>query len=62
MSEFTHPECDLMLELMNEFAEYVNGTWGREAGIKVHCSTGQVGAPIPFPYRDLYLGPYLGPL
>jgi hypothetical protein len=51
-----------MLELMNEFAEYVNGTWGREAGIKVHCSTGQVGAPIPFPYRDLYLGPYLGPL
>ena len=31
-----------MLELMNEFAEYVNGTWGREAGIKVHCSTGQV--------------------
>ena len=39
LSEFTHPECDLMLDLMNDFAEYVNGTWGREAGIKVHCST-----------------------
>ena len=30
-----------MLNLINEFAEYANGTWGREAGIKVHCSTGQ---------------------
>lgn len=34
-SEFTHPECELMLELMNEFAQAVNETWGREAGIKV---------------------------
>ena len=41
LSEFTHPECDLMLDLMNEFANYINGTWGREAAIKVHCSTGQ---------------------
>lgn len=41
-SEFHHPECDLMVDLMNAYAEYVNGTWGREAGIKVHCSTGQV--------------------
>ena len=41
LSEFTHPECDLMLDLMNEFADYINGTWGREAAIKVHCSTGQ---------------------
>ena len=35
-------ECELMLELMNEFAIHVNVTWGREAAIKVHCSTGQV--------------------
>lgn len=35
LSEFTHPECSLMLDLINEFASYVNGTWGREAGIKV---------------------------
>ena len=32
LSEFTHPECDLMLDLMNTFADYVNKTWGREAG------------------------------
>lgn len=42
LSEFTHPECDLMLELINIFAERVNTTWGREAAIKVHCSTGQL--------------------
>jgi hypothetical protein len=41
LSEFTHPECDLMLDLLNAFAIYVNGTWGREAAVKVHCSTGQ---------------------
>ena len=35
LSEFTHPECDHMLDLMNVFADHVNGTWGREAGIKV---------------------------
>ena len=42
LSEFTHPDCGLMLALIDEFAEYSNGTWGREAGIKAHCSTGQV--------------------
>ena len=35
LSEFTHPECDHMLELINIFAEHVNVTWGREAAIKV---------------------------
>jgi hypothetical protein len=30
-----------MVDLMNAFAIHVNVTWGREAGIKVHCSTGQ---------------------
>jgi hypothetical protein len=32
----------LMLDLLNEYAMYVNITWGREAAVKVHCSTGQV--------------------
>ena len=41
LSEFTHPECSLMLDLLNAFSGYVNGTWGREGGVKVHCSTGQ---------------------
>ena len=35
LSEFTHPECDHMVDLMNAFADRVNVTWGREAGIKV---------------------------
>lgn len=30
-----------MLDLLNSFAQYVNRTWGREAGVKVHCSMGQ---------------------
>ena len=37
LSEFTHPECDLMLDLLSGFAQHVNETWGREAGVKVHC-------------------------
>lgn len=62
LSEFTHPECSLMLALINEFAEYVNGSWGREAAIKVHCSTGQVcqdfrdeetGEPVNFNFNFL---------
>jgi len=69
LSEFTHPECDLMLDLMNEFANYVNGTWGREAGIKVHCSTGQVcedfpdaqtGDPVNFNFLPSFASPALG--
>ena len=31
-----------MLDLLNAYATYVNVTWGREAAVKVHCSTGQV--------------------
>lgn len=41
LSEFTHPDCSLMLDLLNAFAIYVNETWGREAAVKVHCSTKQ---------------------
>lgn len=51
-SEFTHPECGLMLRLINEFAEYANGTWGREAAIKVHCSTGQHCKAHTYPGTD----------
>lgn len=63
LSEFTHPECDLMLELMNAFAIHVNVTWGREAAIKVHCSTGQhcenyfdprTGDPLNFNFLPTY--------
>ena len=49
LSEFTHPECALMLDLLNTFAIHVNETWGREAGVKVHCSTGQVCEDFPDP-------------
>ena len=49
LSEFTHPECALMLDLLNTFAIHVNVTWGREAGVKVHCSTGQVCEDFPDP-------------
>ena len=69
LSEFTHPECSLMLDLLNAFAEYVNRTWGREAGVKVHCSTGQVcddyldprdNKPINFNFLTLFASPELG--
>lgn len=68
-SEFTHPECDLMLELLNAYADYVNGTWGREAGVKVHCSTGQkcynykdpiTGDPLNFNFLPYYATKALG--
>ena len=49
LSEFTHPECALMLDLLNVFAIHVNETWGREAGVKVHCSTGQTCDDLPDP-------------
>lgn len=69
MSEFTHPECGLMVDLMNIFASYVNGTWGREAAIKVHCSTGQTceayldprtGDPINFNFLPTFTHSSLG--
>lgn len=68
-SEFTHPECGLMLQLINEFAEYANGTWGREAAIKVHCSTGQhckshfypgTSKPLNFNFLPYYATSKLG--
>ena len=58
-----------MVDLMNAFTEHVNGTWGREAGIKVHCSTGQfckdfpdprTGKPINFNFLPTHTHPGLG--
>lgn len=71
LSEFTHPECDLMLDLLNEYARYVNVTWGREAAVKVHCSTGQTcdqfpdprtGEPVNFNFLPMFAVPQLGVL
>ncbi len=69
LSEFTHPECEVMLGILDEFANYVNGTWGREAAIKVHCSPGQFcsnfldpisGKPINFNFLTMFATPKLG--
>jgi hypothetical protein len=69
MSEFTHPECSLMLDMLNHYAQYVNHTWGREAGVKVHCSTGQTchdfldprnGEPVNFNFLTMFAVPELG--
>jgi hypothetical protein len=54
---------------MNEFANYANDAWGREASIKVHCSTGQfcpefpdpvTNQPINFNFLPYYASPKLG--
>ena len=42
LSEFTHPDCGVMLDLLNEYATYTSSKYNREAAVKVHCSTGQV--------------------
>jgi hypothetical protein len=69
LSEFTHPECDLMVDLFNTFAIYVNETWGKESATKVHCSTGQyceeyldprTGDPINFNFLPSFVSPTLG--
>ena len=69
LSEFTHPDCSLMLDLLNEFATYVNKTWGKEAGVKVHCSAGQTcgdyidsrtGEPINFNFLPMLADASLG--
>ena len=69
MSEFTHPDCSLMLDQLNAFSFYVNNTWGREAAVKVHCSTKQVcseyldprtGEPINFNFLTYFAHSALG--
>jgi hypothetical protein len=54
LSEFTHPECDHMLELMNIFAEHVNVTWGREAAIKVRNCAYLVVFTLPRCSKNLF--------
>eukprot|EP00975_Prorocentrum_lima_P036671 7713845-Prorocentrum_lima.AAC.1 len=41
LSEFTHPDDGVMLNLLDIFTNYAAGTHGMEPSIKVHCSTGQ---------------------
>jgi hypothetical protein len=71
LSEFTFPDCSLMLDLLNEFSIYVNETWGRQASVKVHCSTGQecadypdprTGEPINFNFLPTYASSDMGVL
>lgn len=45
-TEFTHPSPERMLAWMNEVARHVDETWGGEASIKIHCSTGQTAEPF----------------
>lgn len=49
LSEFTHPTCQVMLDLLNEVATYAKNAYGREAVVKVHCSTGQVNRCLSSP-------------
>jgi hypothetical protein len=58
-----------MLDLLNAFAIYVNVTWGREAAVKVHCSTKQTcseyldprtNEPINFNFLTYYAHSSLG--
>jgi len=71
LSEFTFPDCQLMLDLLNTFSTYVNETWDRSASVKVHCSTGQecqdfpdprTGEPINFNFLPTYASSDLGVL
>ena len=58
-----------MLDLLNEFSTYVNKTWGKEAGVKVHCSAGQscsdyidprTGEPVNFNFLPMFADSSLG--
>ncbi len=70
-SEFTAPNDHLMLDLLNTFAERANGTWGKEATVKVHCSSHQfckhftdprTGSPLNFNFLPSYATEKLGVL
>lgn len=45
-TEFTHPPPARMLAWMNEVARHLDEAWGKEASIKIHCSTGQTAEPF----------------
>lgn len=70
-SEFSAPDDKLMLRLLDAFASHVNGTWGKEATVKVHCSSNQfckhfkdprTDAPLNFNFLPTYAGPEMGVL
>ncbi|GAB5034062.1 Hypothetical protein NocV09_01700240 [Nannochloropsis oceanica] len=70
-SEFSAPDDKLMLRLLNVFASHVNGTWGKEATVKVHCSSNQfckhfqdprTDTPLNFNFLPSYAGPEMGVL
>ena len=69
-SEFTHPNCTLMLTWMNYTTNYLLDNYeGKRIYIKCHCSSGQVcedypnpitGEPINFNFLPAYATPDLG--
>src|SRR3990167_5748499 len=69
-SEFTHPNCTLMLFWMNYTTEYLMQNYpGKRIYIKCHCSSGQVcqeyldpytGEPINFNFLPAYANPDMG--
>jgi len=70
-SEFSAPDDKLMLRLLDAFASHVNGTWGKEATVKVHCSSNQfckhfkdprTDTPLNFNFLPTYAGPEMGVL
>lgn len=48
-SEFTHPACDVMLDLLNFTADYAWEAHGMPMFVKAHCSTGQTCPDYPDP-------------
>ena len=48
-SEFSHPSAAASLAWMNELASYTAKSYGKNAYIKVHCSTGQRAPGYPDP-------------
>jgi len=70
-SEFSAPDDKLMLRLLDAFASHVNGTWGKEATVKVHCSSNQfcnhfkdprTDTPLNFNFLPTYAGAEMGVL
>jgi hypothetical protein len=68
-TEFTHPTPEHMLAWMDEVAIHIDEAWGKEASIKIHCSTGQeaegfvdeeTGGPLNFNHLPHYADPRLG--
>lgn len=69
-SEFTHPNCTLMLQWMNMTTAYLMDNYEQKRiFIKCHCSTGQycqdylnptTGEPIDFNFLPAFADPRLG--